>query len=121
MPELITLPTFRDTRGCLTVLEKVLPFKINRVYWLSDCDGRKRGGHRHFKTYQAAICIHGSCRFTIVKNSIENMYELNNSNQCLLLDPDDWHIIDESDNNAVILMLASHSYDPNDYSTEPLV
>lgn len=36
MATVITLPTYTDTRGSLTVLDKVLPFEIKRIYWIYD-------------------------------------------------------------------------------------
>lgn len=61
MAHLIDLKTFTDKRGNLTVIEKVLPFDIKRVFYIYGVDNSMRGGHRHHKTIQAAICIKGSC------------------------------------------------------------
>ncbi len=64
MAYLIELVNFRDNRGNLTVLdnaERLLPFKIKRVFYIYQIDNSVRGGHRHRETIQAAICIKGSC------------------------------------------------------------
>ena len=53
MPKLIHLPTFSDNRGQLTVIEKILPFDIKRVYYIYQTGGKKRATiatkklHRH--------------------------------------------------------------------------
>jgi len=59
MPKIIDLPTFSDSRGNLTVLEKVLPFEIKRIYYIYDIPNPTivRAGHRHHKNIQALICI----------------------------------------------------------------
>lgn len=87
---------------------------------MSDFEGHIRGEHRHFKTIQAAICINGSCRITVVKSGLEKNFELTKKNQCLILEPEDWHSIVDGKNNPILLMLASHHYDPSDYASDPL-
>ena len=42
MPELIELPTYKDDRGSLTVIEKILPFEIKRVYYIYEAKGGER-------------------------------------------------------------------------------
>ena len=59
MAELIDLKTYTDRRGNLTVIEKVIPFDIKRIFYIYGVDDSVRGGHRHHKTVQAAICLHG--------------------------------------------------------------
>ena len=49
---LFDLPTFRDARGALSVLDDALPFPVKRLYWVYGADGQSRGGHRHDKTRQ---------------------------------------------------------------------
>ena len=66
MAQLINLKTFTDKRGNLTVIEKVIPFDIKRIFYIYGVDSSVRGGHRHHKTIQAAISLKGSC--TIYNN-----------------------------------------------------
>ena len=61
MAHLISLKTFTDKRGNLTVIEKSIPFAIKRIFYIYGVDDSVRGGHRHHKTIQAAICLQGSC------------------------------------------------------------
>ena len=56
----LDLPTFADSRGVLTVIDGLLPFTANRLYWIHGVEGQVRGGHRHHKTRQALIAISGS-------------------------------------------------------------
>ena len=42
MAYIIKLPTFKDERGSLTVVEKLLPFDIKRFYCVYDV-GQQRG------------------------------------------------------------------------------
>ncbi len=43
MALLIKIPTFSDSRGKLTTIDKILPFDIKRVYYIYDATG-ERGG-----------------------------------------------------------------------------
>ncbi len=119
MAELMALPTFRDERGALTVLEKKLPFEVKRVYWMHDLNGEDRGGHRHLKTTQALVCLHGSCEVLIQYKGEQN-FSLKSPEQCLILNPEDWHLIQKIAPHSVLMVLASHEYDASDYRTDPL-
>lgn len=87
MAKLIDLKTHTDARGNLTVVEKVLPFDIKRVFYIYGVDDSKRGGHRHHKTIQAAVCIQGACKIYNNNNLKEDVFELNHPSKCLILNP----------------------------------
>jgi dTDP-4-dehydrorhamnose 3,5-epimerase-like enzyme len=115
MAQLIDLTTFTDKRGNLTVIEKVIPFAIKRIFYIYGVDSSVRGGHRHKKTIQAAICIKGSCRIYNNDGSNQNYYELDQPNKCLILEPKDWHTMDKFSNDSILMVLASEYFDQNDY------
>jgi len=117
MAYIINLPTFCDQRGCLTVIEKVIPFEIKRVYYIYN-SSRKRGGHRHKKTWQALISIAGSCEIYVDNGKKEEVFILDKPNICLILHPEDWHTIYNFSKDNILLVLASEYYDPNDYINE---
>ncbi len=118
MAHIIDLPTFADKRGKLTVVEKLLPFKVKRFYYIYDATV-KRGGHRHKKTIQALICLAGSCEIYVNNQKKEETFILDKPNKCLILDPKDWHTMDQFSQNATLLVFASEFYDVNDYIDKP--
>ncbi len=59
MAHVIDLKTFNNKRSNLTIIEKVIPFEIKRIFYIYGVDDSKRGGHRHHNTIQVAICIKG--------------------------------------------------------------
>lgn len=120
MSELIILPTYSDNRGHLTVLENILPFQIKRLYWIYGAQGNSRGGHRHKLTEQAVICMHGSVEINIHRYQEKQCIKLESPTQCLLLPPEDWHTLDSFSADSVVLVLASHEYDAQDYISTPL-
>ena len=117
MAHIINLPTFSDARGNLTVVEKLLPFDIKRFYYIYDVTN-KRGGHRHKKTIQALICLGGSCEIYIHNGEKEETILLDNPSKCLILDPKDWHTMDNFSQGATLLVFSSEYYDRNDYIDE---
>ncbi|HEU5166441.1 MAG TPA: FdtA/QdtA family cupin domain-containing protein [Chitinophagaceae bacterium] len=119
MAELIRLKTFTDQRGSLSVIEKEIPFPIRRVFYIYNVDDSVRGGHRHKKTIQAAICVNGSCRIYNNNNQRAEYFELNSPDKCLILQPEDWHQMDQFTKGSVLLVMASELFDSNDYIFEP--
>jgi dTDP-4-dehydrorhamnose 3,5-epimerase-like enzyme len=118
MAKLIDLKTFTDSRGNLTVIENVLPFDIKRIFYIYGVDSSTRGGHRHRKTYQAAIAIKGSCRVTNNDGSKKEIFALDNPAKCLLLEPKDWHQMHDFTPDSILMVLASEYFDPDDYIYE---
>lgn len=117
MAKLIDLPTFCDERGCLTVIEKILPFEIKRVYYIYNAKS-KRGGHRHKKNRQVLICLSGSCEIYVNNGKSKEIFILDKPNKGLILECEDWHTMDKFTNDCILLVLASEYYDVNDYIDE---
>jgi hypothetical protein len=119
MAKLIDLKTHTDARGNLTVVEKVLPFDIKRVFYIYGVDDSKRGGHRHHKTIQAAVCIQGACKIYNNNNIAEEVFDLDNPSKCLILNPEDWHTMYDFTKDAILMVFASENFDSADYIFEP--
>lgn len=119
MAYLLNLKTFTDTRGNLTVIEKSIPFDIKRIFYIYGVDESVRGGHRHHKTVQAAICIQGSCLITNDDNQTKTEFLLDKPDKCLILEPKDWHAMSNFSRDAILMVLASEYFDNNDYIFEP--
>jgi dTDP-4-dehydrorhamnose 3,5-epimerase-like enzyme len=119
MAKLLDLKTFTDKRGNLTVIEKIVPFDIKRIFYIYGVDDSKRGGHRHHKTIQAAVCLAGHC--TIVNNNgiVQESFLLDKPHKCLILNPDDWHEMINFSPDAILMVLASEYFDADDYIYEP--
>lgn len=119
MAQIFQLPTFSDERGNLTVIEKILPFEIKRVYYIYNVRGN-RGGHRHKKTIQALVCLNGSCSIVVTKGGHRTVTVLSQPNQLLLLYPDDYHTMENFSDFAILMVLSSELFDPDDYIDSPL-
>jgi dTDP-4-dehydrorhamnose 3,5-epimerase-like enzyme len=118
MPQILKLPTYKDNRGDLTVLEKVLPFEIKRIYYIYNCSDVDRGGHRHKKNIQALICVNGSCIIDCNNGTEKTTVTLNEPDKVLVLMPEDYHIMRNFTPNAILLVIASEYFDADDYIDE---
>ncbi|PWT96531.1 MAG: hypothetical protein C5B52_15515 [Bacteroidetes bacterium] len=119
MAKLLDLKTFTDKRGNLTVIEKVIPFDIKRIFYIYGVDDSVRGGHRHKTTIQAAICIKGTCHIHNDDGTTHEEFVLDQPNKCLILETRDWHTMDHFSKDAILMVLASEYFDENDYIFEP--
>ena len=118
MAHIVDLKTFTDKRGNLTVIENILPFQIKRVFYIYGVDDSVRGGHRHHKTIQAAICIQGECKIYNNDNEKEEFFHLDKPSKCLILELKDWHKMYDFSKDAILMVFASENYDENDYIFE---
>jgi dTDP-4-dehydrorhamnose 3,5-epimerase-like enzyme len=116
--QLVDLKTMHDQRGSLTVLEKILPFSIKRVFFIHNVSA-PRGGHGHRKTQMAFVCVSGSCRILVQTPERNFEFQLTKPSQCLVLEPTDWHLMDQFTEHATLVVMASEDYDENDYVREP--
>ena len=119
MAKLIQLNTFESDAGDLTVFEKILPGEIKRVFYIRGKEGHERGGHRHLNTWQALVCISGGCRVFVDNGKNQASFYLDSPEKCLLLAPEDWHVMDEFTESSILLVLANTQYEKDDYVFEP--
>lgn len=118
MAYIVELPTFTDSRGSLTVCEKILPFEVKRSYWIYSLGGEERGGHRHKQTRQAIVCVSGSCEIFCDDGEKNELFLLDSPKKCLIVETVDWHTMSNFSNNTVLLVLASEYFDKQDYIEE---
>lgn len=119
MAKLYELQTFTSGNGNLTVFEDIIPGTIQRVFYIYEAGEKVRAGHRHHQTWHALICLSGSCRVYNNNGKEEQEFQLINPRQCLVLEPQDWHVMDRFSDNAILLVLSNQLYDKNDYIYEP--
>jgi len=113
------LPNYPDRRGSLTIIEDAkskLPFEVERIFCIYNTTELSRGGHKHYKTQEAVICIQGSFTITTHEDGQpEKDYILDSPDKCLIVEPQEWRVLHSFSADAVILVLASWRYDPSDY------
>ena len=113
---LIKIPIFKDSRGILVVIEKILKFKIKRIYFVYQ--NKKRGGHKHKKCKQFIICVKGKILVTLKKTNLVKKINLSKKNVGLYLHPQDWHEIVPLEKKSIYLVCCSENYNKKDYIYE---
>lgn len=110
--------TVVDERGQLCILDRDMPFDAKRCFWIREADGLTRGGHRHHVTRQLLVAINGKVDVYMNNGRSERTLCLDNPAQFLVVEPEDWHTMTFGP-QSVLLVLASHAYDPTDYIYTP--
>ena len=112
------LKTHSDKRGCLTIVEEghEIPFDIQRVYWIHSVpQGEERGKHSNKVSSEYVVAVSGSVEITLEDINGRQTYLLDSKDKGLLIPPDTWDEIRNFSPDAVLLVLASHSYDESAY------
>lgn len=114
----ITLPKIHNRAGNITAVnnEMEIPFSVKRVYYLYDVPGGEtRGGHAHHKLQQLIVAVSGSFDVILDDGNVKKTVHLNRPNYGLLVVPGIWRDLVNFSSGAVLLVLASESYDEMDY------
>lgn len=110
----LDIKTLTDTRGSLSVLER-LPFDIKRVYYLHGIDtSSMRGGHAHKKLERIMMCVSGSFTVRARDGVNDRTHKLDTPTHGLRIFPMEWLELSDFSEDAVCLVLASHEHDEND-------
>lgn len=116
---LIEAPLVRDMRGNLVarqVTGGTLPFVPQRFFMVLDVPtARVRGEHAHRECHQLLTCAVGS--IALVVDDGENRQEilLDSPQVGVYVPPMIWGIQYKYSRDAILLVAASHDYDPDDY------
>ena len=116
---LVDIPTFIDTRGAITVLDKELPFEVKRIFWLHHiAEGEERGAHALLEGTEIMVAVHGS--FAVDLDDGENICTiyLDNPSKGLLVKPGIWFKTHSYKDDGVSLILSDEEYSRDKYTYE---
>ena len=108
---------FEDLRGRLAVNEVPgLPFTPQRILTLFDVPTRRVRGERAYRTQsQLLICLKGDCRVLVDDGARRREIFLDEPAMGLHIKPVVWTVLYRFFPDALVLALASGTYDPEDY------
>lgn len=112
------LPCHGDMRGDLVVAEarREIPFDIQRQFLVFNVPSPQvRGEHAHLRCHQFLIAVHGSLSVVVDDGERRAEFRLGDRETGLHLAPLTWAVQYKYSPDAVLLVLASHAYDPDDY------
>jgi UDP-2-acetamido-3-amino-2,3-dideoxy-glucuronate N-acetyltransferase len=116
--ELVRLRAARDDRGSLVAaeVERELPFQPKRAFLVFDVPGSEvRGEHAHRRCHQFLVCVAGTVRVVADDGEASEEFVLDSKGVGLYLPPMTWGIQHGYSPDAVLMVLASDAYDPEDY------
>jgi acetyltransferase-like isoleucine patch superfamily enzyme len=108
----------KDLRGELSVgeFESDVPFKPTRYFLVYDVPSREaRGEHAHKVCDQFLICVRGSCQILLDDGHNRRELTLDRPNLGVYMPAMIWGTQYRYSPDAVLLVFASHRYDPDDY------
>ena len=114
-------PVIPDLRGSLTVGEfsSQIPFEPQRYFLVYGVPSREvRGEHAHRQCQQFLICLQGSCAVVADDGQRKTEVVLDAPHRGLYLPPMTWGVQYQYSADAMLLVFASHRYDPGDYIRE---
>lgn len=112
------LPLRRDLRGSLTVAEssREIPFPVKRYFTVFDVPSSEiRGEHAHRSCHLFLVCVHGSCALVADDGENREEFHLDGPTIGVHLPPMVWGSQYKHSPGAVLLVLASEYYEPDDY------
>lgn len=114
----VTLPLIPDMRGHLSVGEydQHLPFIPKRYFLVFNVPSREvRGEHAHKTLHQFLVCVNGVCSVVLDDGKSRSEIVLDRPNIGVHVPPMVWATQYKYSQDAVLLVLASDVYDPDDY------
>lgn len=114
----VQLPVIPDMRGSISVAEigQFLPFTPERVFFVYDVPSREvRGEHAHKKLREFLISVKGACSVMVEDGHSREEFLLDSPGAALHIPPLTWRVHYKYSPDAVLLVLASEAYDPDDY------
>jgi UDP-2-acetamido-3-amino-2,3-dideoxy-glucuronate N-acetyltransferase len=115
---LIELPHFADFRGSLSFAEYPggLPFAPKRFFLTYDVPSREvRGEHAHRRCHQFLVCVTGNCSVIVDDGQRRLETLLDRPTLGIYVPPMVWSVEYKHSPRAVLMVLASDTYQPEDY------
>jgi UDP-2-acetamido-3-amino-2,3-dideoxy-glucuronate N-acetyltransferase len=108
----------KDMRGDLSAgeYERDVPFTPKRYFLVFNVPTREvRGEHAHRECHQFLICVRGSCGVLLDDGRHRQEFTLDRPDLGIYMPPMIWGTQYRYTSDAVLLVFASHYYDPSDY------
>lgn len=114
---IVNIPTFVDSRGMISVMDKELPFQVKRVFWLYHIvEGKERGAHALLDSSEIIVAVHGSFVVDLDDSEHKTSVFLDTPNKGLLIRPGVWFRTHSYNNDGVSLILAEEEYAREKYT-----
>ena len=119
--KIIELSKVGEARGDLFIAEfqKEIPFQTNRIFFINSVPKDTiRGKHAHKVCEQFLICLNGEVEVSCINKQKRFVFKLKSPNKGVYIPSMTWTEIKYKRKNSLLMVLASHLYDKNDYIKE---
>lgn len=116
--QIFSIPKFSDMRGELSVveIEHILPFAVKRLFYTYNIDTELvRGEHAHIHCHQFLIAVAGSVNVVCDDGYNREEFTLDSPQAGIHIPPLCWGVQYKHSKDNILLVLASHSYEADDY------
>lgn len=101
---------------CFAQTPEQIPFKIARIYFISNPQkDLSRGKHAHYKNQQVLFCLKGSVKMLLDDGKKKEEYLMTNPEEGVFLDRLIWHEMNDMDEDTILLVVASRKFEAKDY------
>ena len=114
----LTLSKISERKGSITPIYSMVdvPFEIARIYYLYDVPGgESRGGHAHKELQQLVVAVMGAFDVVLDDGHERRRVHLDRAYNGLYITKMIWRQLENFSSGGICLVLASLSYDENDY------
>jgi UDP-2-acetamido-3-amino-2,3-dideoxy-glucuronate N-acetyltransferase len=120
-PTLLHLAEFVEPRGTLVAAEAPqLPFQVHRYFVICGVPpGEVRGGHSHLYGHELLSCLAGRCSVQVRSPGGEQCFVLDDRAIALHVPPRNWVECFDFSEDALLVVLCSHVYEPSKTVREP--
>lgn len=115
---LLRFPLIAEPRGSLSYgqYDEQLPFIPKRYFIVFDVPASEvRGNHAHRQVSQALVCVKGSCVVAFDDGQVRDEVVLDHPDRGVYIPPLVWATQQKFSADAVLLVLSSEGYDPDEY------
>ena len=112
------LAWIHDRRGDLCAGEflRDIPFIPKRFFLIFDVPNHKqRGAHAHKACHQFLLCLCGQATVGVTDGTVSQTFRLERLKNGIHIPPGIWCTQSNYSHGAILLVIASHYYDPADY------
>jgi len=116
--KILTLSKISERKGSITPIYSMVdvPFEIARIYYLYDVPGgESRGGHAHKELQQLVVAVMGAFDVVLDDGHERRRVHLDRAYNGLYITKMIWRQLENFSSGGICLVLASLSYDENDY------
>ena len=93
-----------------------LPFTPKRFFFIFDVpENRQRGDHAHKECHQLLVCLQGQIDCVVDNGWQRAEFSLSSIGSVLYMPPMVWGTQKRYQSNAILMVIASHEYDTDDY------